>query len=159
MRELPNPSRHRKDLALDPAKPPTLLWIDDYAPGLALYRAMFEMFGFKVLTAGGGAEGIRILLANQVDIIVTDYEMPRVDGELVAMAVKALNPKTPVVLYSGSTLVPDRCRRLVDAVCDKARPRTELLAAIHSLLQKKHSRGLQPPVPPRASDQGHRTVA
>lgn len=143
----------------DPGEFPILLWIDDYAPGLALYRAMFEVCGFKVLTADSGSQGIRIALANQVDIVVTDYEMPMMNGELVAMAIKALNPKTPVVLYSGSTLVPDRCRLLVDAICDKAGPRIELLATIQGLLQKKPARRLQPPVPSRASDHGHRTVA
>lgn len=138
---------------------PTLLWIDDFAQGLAMYSAMFEALGYRVLTAASGAEGIRIALFNNVDIVVTDYEMPCLDGETVAAAIKALYPDIPVVLFSGSALVSTRCRQVVDAICDKAASRIELLAAIHRLLHKKPARALQPPLAWRASENGHRTVA
>jgi CheY-like chemotaxis protein len=138
---------------------PTLLWIDDFEPGLALYRAMFEGFGFQVLTATSGAKGIRLAAMNRVDVAVTDYEMPGMDGEAVAASIKTLNPKTPVILFSGSALVPLRARRVVDAFCDKAGSRNQLLATIHRLLHKKRTRSLQPPPVARASHQAHRTVA
>jgi len=138
---------------------PTLLWIDDFEPGLMLYRKMFEDLGFKVLTATSGNAGVRLAAMNRVDAVVTDYEMPGMNGITVASAIKALDPRTPVLLFSGSTLVPAHASSVVDAVCDKARPRTELLAAIHRLLQRKPSLGLQPPAVAQASHQGHRTVA
>jgi CheY-like chemotaxis protein len=141
------------------ARRPTLLWVDDYAPSLALYAAMFEMHGFKVLTASSGSDGIRLALSNRIDLVVTDYEMPGLDGESVAAAIKALYPRTPVLLFSGSTLVSARCRRLVDACCDKARSREELLDTVHRLLGRKRGPTLQPPVAWRASEQGNRTVA
>lgn len=118
---------------------PTLLWIDDFEPGLALYRAMFEGFGFQVLTASSGAKGIRLAAMNRVDVAVTDYEMPGMDGEAVAASIKTLNPRTPVILFSGSTLVPLRARRVVDAFCDKAGSRNQLLTTIHRLLHKKRA--------------------
>lgn len=138
---------------------PTLLWVDDFRPGLDLYKAMLEMHGFDVLTAASGAEGIRLALWNKFDLVITDYEMPGVDGEVVATAIKTLYPGTPVLLFSGSTLVPGRCLQIVDAVCDKARSRNELLASIHFLLHKKRARALQPPIAWRASEDTHRTVA
>jgi CheY-like chemotaxis protein len=138
---------------------PTLLWIDDFEPGLALYKKMFEDLGFKVLTASTGEAGIKLAALYKIDVVVTDYEMPGLDGLGVAASVKALNPRTPVLLFSGSSLVPARARRLVDGFCDKAGPRSELLAAIHRLLQTKRSQRLQPPPARQASDQGQRTVA
>jgi DNA-binding NarL/FixJ family response regulator len=112
-----------------------------------------------VLTANTGEAGIELAALYPIDVVVTDYEMPGMDGLRVAVSVKALNPRTPVLLFSGSSLVPGRVRRLVDAFCDKAGPRSELLAAIHRLLQAKHSIGLQPPPERQASDHGQRTVA
>jgi len=138
---------------------PTLLWIDDFEPGLALYKKMFEDLGFKVLTAGTGEAGINLAAIYAIDVVVTDYEMPGMDGLGVAAAIKALNPRTPVLLFSGSALIPARARRLVDGFCDKAGPRSELLASIHRLLQAKPSTGLQPAPARLASDLGQRTVA
>jgi CheY-like chemotaxis protein len=137
----------------------TLLWIDDFEPGLAMYKLMFEALGFKVLTASSGAEGIRLANRNYVDAVVTDYEMPEMNGEAVASSIKALKPSVPVLMFSGSTLISARCRRVVDAFCDKAGSRDALLAAIHRLLNKKRPVVLQPPVAASASHHGHRTVA
>jgi CheY-like chemotaxis protein len=138
---------------------PSLLWIDDYQLGLELYRAMFESLGFRVYTASNGEEGLRIAATNPVDVVITDYEMPGMNGEAVAAALKTIKPGLPVVLFSGSTLVPLRARRVVDACCDKAASRTHLSATIQRVLHKKRTRFLQPPRPTRASDERHRTVA
>src|ERR1700748_1665831 len=79
---------------------PTLLWVDDFQPGLALYRSMFEGLGFKVLTATSGKQGVRLAAENLVDVVVTDYEMPGMNGEALAVAIKSLKPRVPVVLFS-----------------------------------------------------------
>jgi two-component system capsular synthesis sensor histidine kinase RcsC len=120
---------------------------------------MFEKLGFQVLTASSGEEGLRLLASNPVDLLVTDYEMPDMNGEAVTLAAKELDPDIPVLLFSGSTLFSARTRRLADACCDKAAPRHQLLGAIHRLLQKKRALRLQPSPVARASDHGHRTVA
>jgi two-component system, NtrC family, response regulator AtoC len=138
---------------------PTLLWIDDFEPGLEMYRAMFEGLGFRVLTASSGETGLQIASLQFIDIVVTDYEMPNMNGEAVALGMKALNPCTPVILFSGSTLVSHRTLQAVDACCDKAGSRDRLLATIHALLRKKRHSALQPAPPTDASDHGQRTVA
>ncbi len=141
-----------------PARP-TLLWIDDFVPALELYQASFERLGFRVLTASSGELGVALATRNRVDVVVTDYEMPGINGEDVATAVKAINPRIPVIMFSGSTLIPPRLRRVVDAFCDKAGSRDKLVGVIHRLLQKKGVRTLQPPPVAQASHHGHRTVA
>ena len=138
---------------------PTLLWIDDFEPGLALYQTMFENLGFRVFTASSGKAGLRLAARHCPDVVVTDYEMPEMNGEEVATSVKAINPRTPVIMFSGSTLVPERTRRVVDALCDKAGSRDQILTTIHRLLHKKHTRTLQPAPITHASDLRHRTVA
>ena len=136
---------------------PTLLWIDDFQLGLEMYRAMFERLGYRVLAASSGEKGLQMAASHDIDLVVTDYEMPDMNGEAVALALKTLKPHVPVILFSGSTTLSDRALHLVDACCDKAGSREELLAAIHFLLQKKRPAFLQPPPVALASD--HRTVA
>lgn len=138
---------------------PTLLWIDDYKPGLEVFRAMFESQGFKVLTAASGEEGLKLAALTSLDAVVTDYEMPGMNGEAVAAALKAMYPTIPVVLFSGSDLVSARTRRIFDAVCDKAGSREQLSSTIFRVLHKKPSRTLQPPPIAQASDERRRTVA
>jgi len=143
---------------------PTLLWIDDFAPALVVYKATMEAFGFRVLTATSGAAGLRLAALHSVDLVITDYEMAGMNGETVAAAVKALKPAVPVIIFSGSTVISRRAHRYADAFCDKAGSRDRLLGAIHRLLHRKHGVMQQTPPPLRASDlhssnRGRRTVA
>jgi DNA-binding NtrC family response regulator len=130
-----------------PEPPSTLVWIDDYKPALNLYKMLFELRGFNVLTASTGDEGLRLVAANHVDAVVTDYEMPGMDGEAVATSVKHIHPKLPVILFSGSSCIPARVETVVDAICDKTGAREELLAVIHRLVGKELD---QPFVPPQS---------
>lgn len=62
--------------------------------------------GHRVCTAGGGREGIEAFTAachahDTFDVVITDLGMPHVDGRQVAQAVKAISPKTPVVMLTG----------------------------------------------------------
>jgi CheY-like chemotaxis protein len=120
---------------------------------------MFERQGFRVLTARSGEEGLKVAAISRPDLVITDYEMPGMNGAEVARAIKAVDPEVPVILFSGSDLVSARNRRMVDAFCDKAGSRDELSSTIFRMLRKKPGRSLQPPPVARASDEGRRTVA
>jgi len=128
-------------------QPLTLVWIDDYEPALNLYKMLFELRGFAVLTASTGDAGLRLVAANHVDAVVTDYEMPGMDGEAVATSIKHIHPKLPVILFSGSSCIPARVETVVDAICDKTAAREELLAVINRLVGKELD---QPFVPPQS---------
>jgi DNA-binding NtrC family response regulator len=138
---------------------PTLLWIDDFAPALELYKATMEMMGFKVLTASSGEAGVKLAAMKPIDLVITDYEMPRMNGEAVAATIKAMDPKMPVIIFSGNTMVSQRCRRYADAFCDKAGNRDRLLGTIQRLLHSKRISVLQPTPPVQASHHERRTVA
>lgn len=137
----------------------TLLWIDDFEFGLDMYRSMFERLGYRVLTASSGEAGLQIAASHPIDLVVTDYEMPGMNGEALASALKLFRSDLPIVLYSGSTTISARMLKMVDACCDKAGSREELLASIHFLLQKKRPAFLQPPPVAPASDHRQGTVA
>jgi CheY-like chemotaxis protein len=113
----------------------TLVWIDDYEPGLALYKSMFESLGFRVFTASQGKLGLGLIDSEHVDAVVVDYEMPGMNGEAVTSAIKKNRPDLPVVMFSGSSGIPDRVLNLVDAYCDKAGSREQLVSAIQGVLQ------------------------
>jgi CheY-like chemotaxis protein len=136
------PARHgrisgpepRLEVEVRAPEPKTLVWIDDYQPGLTVYKAVFERLGFRVLTASCGKLGLELVDSNPVNAVIVDYEMPEMDGEAIATSIKNSRPELPVILFSGSSLVPSRVKNVVDAVCDKAGSRDELLAAINRVL-------------------------
>lgn len=126
--------------------PKTLLWIDDYEPGLTLYKAMFENLGFRVFTASRGSAGLKLLASHRVDAVVVDYEMPEMNGEAVAAHIRNFRPEVAVVMFTGSGFVPNRVRNLVDGFCDKAGSRKDLVGAIQRALEFKSGHRSATPV-------------
>ena len=115
---------------------PTLVWIDDYEPGLGVYKEIYEELGYRVFTASRGVDGLRILAARPADAVIVDYEMPEMDGGAVAKSIKQRWPSMPVIMFSGCAVVPNSTASIVDAFCDKAGRREDLLIAIQRVLQK-----------------------
>jgi|SRR6185312_1324309 len=128
--------RHPNDAT---SHPPTLVWIDDYQPGLGLYKELYEELGYRVFTASRGVDGLRILAARSADAVIVDYEMPEMDGGAVARSIKQRWPSMPVIMFSGCSAVPTDMADIVDAFCDKAGRREDLQIAIQTVLQKKQN--------------------
>lgn len=61
--------------------PKTILVVDDSKAILSIIRTVLDVAGYEVLTAADGVEGLSLLKSGrQVDIIVTDLNMPNMDG-------------------------------------------------------------------------------
>ena len=59
---------------------PTILVVEDDGALLEGLRDMLELSGYHVLTARNGVEGLAVLQARQPDLIVSDINMPRMNG-------------------------------------------------------------------------------
>ncbi|MEE4200718.1 MAG: response regulator [Erythrobacter sp.] len=57
-----------------------VLTVDDSASMRALLHATLKSRGFEVEQAEDGAEALEWLRENQVDLVITDINMPRLDG-------------------------------------------------------------------------------
>ena len=78
---------------------------DDPLVGQSLSHVL-RADGHDVTVADGGQAGIDAFTAahrglEAFDVVITDLGMPYVDGRAVAAAVKALSPRTPVLLLTG----------------------------------------------------------
>ena len=58
----------------------TILAIDDSASIRHLLSSTLEGFGFRVIAAADGRDGLEKLAENGADLIITDLHMPNVDG-------------------------------------------------------------------------------
>ncbi|MCF8061717.1 MAG: response regulator [Deltaproteobacteria bacterium] len=119
-----------------------LLVEDDEAIRIMLLE-LLRREGFTALSAGDGLEA-SVLLSNVTpDLVVTDYNMPHMDGWELALYVRRRFPLIPVLLVTGE---PDGLSRAhhagspFNAVLGKPFQLHSLLSMIHALLNK----GAQP---------------
>src|SRR5829696_6291251 len=80
---------------------PTLLLVDDEANILSALRRLFRPNGYRVLTAGGGEEGLAVLARESVDLVISDMRMPNMDGSQFLAKVRAGWPDVLRVLLTG----------------------------------------------------------
>lgn len=78
-----------------------VLVVDDNSVTLRLVTRMLEALGFVVDTAQGGPAAIRALDRSHRDLVVTDYQMPEVDGYTLATWIKQHAESTRVVMMTG----------------------------------------------------------
>jgi CheY-like chemotaxis protein len=78
-----------------------ILAVDDDALVLLNTAAMLEELGHIVYPAGSGAEALQILATHPVDLIVTDYVMPQINGAQLADEARKTHPDLPILIASG----------------------------------------------------------
>jgi response regulator RpfG family c-di-GMP phosphodiesterase len=79
----------------------TLLFVDDEPSILSSLRRLFRPQGYKILTAESGAEGLRILESETVDLVVSDMRMPEMDGAKFLEQVRERWPAVVRILLTG----------------------------------------------------------
>jgi len=73
----------------EPAAKPSLLLVDDRPQNLLALQAILDPLGHDLVTAGSGAEALRILLTrDDFAVILLDVQMPDLDGFAVAEVIK-----------------------------------------------------------------------
>jgi DNA-binding NtrC family response regulator len=130
-----------------PAKRQTIFWVDDCLPLLSLYRAVFESLGFEVRAASCAADALKHAELSTADIVILDYDMPDMNGAVLASLIKNQCPSIPVILYSGSSSITPAAHKWVDAICAKGAPREELLSTIDRLASGRRASGSGMPHP------------
>lgn len=123
-----------------PAIAPGILVVDDSITSRSLERSILEAHGYRVRVAVDGLEALELLRAEKADLIITDIQMPRLDGFGLVEAVKA-DPGLrgiPMIIVSSLEKAEDQERGLLlgaDAYVVKRKfDQTELLGAIRQMI-------------------------
>ncbi|HKU16829.1 MAG TPA: ATP-binding protein [Steroidobacteraceae bacterium] len=127
--------------AAAPQRPLRLLVIDDDPLVSQSLLHVLHHEGHTVTTADGGQAGIDAFVealraGRPFDVVMTDLGMPYVDGRAVALAVKSMSPRTPVLLLTGwgQRLVTEQTiPEHVDRLLSKPPKLAELAAALAEL--------------------------
>lgn len=96
------------------AKAKRVLLADDSVTTRTLEKSILESAGYEVITAPDGQQAFKLLLERGADIVVSDVEMPNMDGFSLTEAIRG-NPRfrdLPVVLLTALASDADRARGL-----------------------------------------------
>ena len=121
---------------------------DDDALRTSLEKVLrFE--GYKVVTAGDGAEALELVAEAEPDAAVLDVNMPNVDGLAACRVLRQRGSRLPVLLLTARHTVSDRVEGL-DAGADdylvKPFAIDELLARVRALLRRPTTLTAQGPL-------------
>lgn len=96
-----------------------VLCIDDDECVLDCLKLFLGDNGHSVLTASSGVAGLVLLGLHSVDVVILDYHMPEMNGHRVAVEIRRLEPRTPIIMYTGEADLPTQTLKLVDAFIQK----------------------------------------
>jgi CheY-like chemotaxis protein len=114
---------------------PTVLCVDDEPIGLMVRAKLLEMAGFSVITGADGPTALDLFRANKVDVVLLDYMMPLMHGGEVARALRAIDPRKPIIILSAYLSLPEDVTSNADLCLVKGLPPNELVTAIHRVLR------------------------
>jgi DNA-binding NtrC family response regulator len=81
--------------------PRNILVVDDEPYVCDAVRMMLAFDGHHVETAANGRAALAMFAKDKFDVVITDYAMPGMKGDELAVAIKSLAPEQPVVLITA----------------------------------------------------------
>lgn len=78
-----------------------ILIVDDTDVDLLLMERLLNEPGFTIVTAGDGIQALEKIEEWSIDLILTDLQMPKMDGLELVREVRKLHPHIPIILTTG----------------------------------------------------------
>ena len=111
-----------------------ILLVDDEPSVREAFRMMLKFDGHSVTEANDGAEALDLFTRGQIDLVVTDFEMPVMKGNELAVRIKKLAPKQPILMITGCGKELGDSENPVDSILNKPFTMDNLCEAIAKLL-------------------------
>jgi two-component system, OmpR family, response regulator VanR len=116
----------------------TILIVDDEKEILELLEIYLKNEGYSILKAGNGIEALDILHTHEVDLIILDIMMPRMDGIQACMKIRE-EKNMPIIMLSAKSQDMDKILGLstgADDYVSKPFNPLELIARVKSQLRR-----------------------
>lgn len=119
-----------------------ILVVDDEAPIRQVTRHTLEAFGYRVIVAENGADGLAVFAVNrdEIAVVLTDMMMPVMDGTALIQALRRIAPETPIIAASGITANGQVIKALeagMEYFVAKPYTAEKILTMLHTILRAK----------------------
>ena len=94
------------------AEPASILVVDDSLTTRMLEKALLESAGYRVTLARDGSEALGLLAESGYDLIITDFEMPGMNGAEVAEQVRAIPHRSHIPMIMLTSRADDETKRM-----------------------------------------------
>jgi CheY-like chemotaxis protein len=111
-----------------------ILLVDDQPSVREALRMMLKFDGHSVTEANDGAEALVLFTKGQFGLVTTDFEMPVMKGNELAVRIKKLAPKQPILMVTAYEKRLGDSENPVDGILDKPFTMDKLRGAIAKLL-------------------------
>ena len=88
-----------------------ILVVDDEKPILKMAKKALEKEGYIVITSSDSQEALNCFSAEDVDLILTDFDMSGINGLEMVKIMLIKKPDVKVVFMSGRPYNVDACRK------------------------------------------------
>lgn len=112
----------------------TILCVDDEPMVLTSWAELIASAGYRVLTARSGGEALRKFSTQPIHAVVLDYEMPGMNGGIVAAHIREINIEVPIILHSGGAAPCAEEMALFDTFVSKSENLSAMLHAIEGAI-------------------------
>lgn len=126
-------------LASGQSPPPTVFVVDDDASFLRATARLLRASGFHVTPFSSAAEFLAEIKPDTAGCVITDFQMPGMDGMALQAALQAAGDPLPVVFLTGRGDIPtsvQAMRRGAEDFLTKQAPKADLLAAVQRALAR-----------------------
>ena len=113
------------------------LLVEDEEPLRAWIGMMLEREGHQVTESSNGAEALNLFAAGEFDLVITDFEMPVMAGNELAVCIKLVAPSLPILMITGSGKAAPDAENPVDAILNKPFMVADLHRALGELLSAR----------------------
>jgi CheY-like chemotaxis protein len=114
-----------------------ILIVEDEEPLRACLRMMLELEGYQVTEASNGAMALKLFNLGEFDLVITDFQMPVMEGNELAVNLKLLAPSLPVLMITASARARCDDENPEDALINKPFTVTDLHHALGKLLSPR----------------------
>ena len=84
-----------------PSSKKKILVVDDEPMVCEAIGMLLSFDGHEVVSAGSGKEALALFQQEKFDLVITDYHMPRMNGDVLALALKERLPGQPVIMITA----------------------------------------------------------
>ena len=141
--------------------PPRVLFVDDERPLREVVSRLLTRRGLEVATAGDAVSAVEMLRDRPYDLLLTDFQMPDMDGFELLAHVREHYPDVPAIMVTGQSSVQHAVQAMANGAVDYL-PKPFAVDALaervlgqikvrQELLERSPERSARPPKAPAAT--------